>query len=808
MENNMPLISIIVPVYNTEKYLKRCLDSIVNQTFKDIEIIIVNDCSEGNCKEIVAEYQKKDSRIKYIEHNENKGTYETRLSGFEISIGKYITFIDSDDYFSLKAMKFAYKKIVKTRCDIIEFDFKLVHSENSYTKDFLFNKPPNKILYGNILEIFLKNGYSHRLCGKIIKREIFNLTIKDYIRGKHYLYSEDLYYSIILLYYTQKYCYFNKPLYYYDFRVSKIDNDKKLNKRVRDTSEIFLHISDFFKIKNIYDKYISDFLTIVYFIFGFIFKNSDYFSIINKDTNSQICLQNDFNYYLNLLGPIFVDKNYFSKNMLPYLNLAESFKLRNIEKYKTIGFLYFKMNGGGIERVISLLSFLFSKNGYKIIIFTYEEQNEKDYELPKDVIRIKLSNDLNKCLNILKEAIEEYNLDIIIHSTMHEEDIGYLPLFFKYLGLKSILFFHSIFSEPVYLNDINRFLYKDNFYRLYDCIVCLSKTDVLFWQSMNFKNVSYIPNPLPMNINNKKLSELNRKNIIWIGRLEEFQKMPSVALEIISKVAKVIPEMNFLILGEGDEITTNKIKDKIKKLKIENCCKLLGKQKDIYKYLLESSVHIITSSYEGYPMNLLEAKSCGVPTVMFDLPYLEITKNNLGIVKIKNEDTEEFAKELIKLLNNYEYRKKLSEEAVRSLDFYSNYNIMQAWEKVFYQIDDKEPENINEINSIINELTHCISHVYKQNNKFCNSIIEQLIPYLFSVIIDSKYIVIRIFGIKISLRNNKYYDKPIVISLSSILRNIFSLKINKKYVILRLLFIKIVLKRKFSFFNEYRGDYD
>lgn len=786
-DNKTPLISIIVPVYNTEKYLRRCLDSLVNQTFKDIEIIIVNDASQGNCKEIIEEYQKKDNRIKYIEHSENKGTYETRFSGFGVSFGEYITFIDSDDYFDLDAMKLVCKKMLKTKADILEFSNLLVvhDKKEKIEKDLLFKKPTNKVLNGNILDIFLKNRYSWRVCGKIIKRDIFNLAIKDCIRNKHFAYSEDLYLYLILLYYSKNYYFFNKPLYFYDFQVSNFYDYNKLRKRVVDTAEIFYNISDFLKNKNIYDKYINDFLQIVYFIFNFIF-----------DNKLKIDLTEDFKYYLNLLGPIFVDKICFSRNILPYINLEQSFKLKNIKKYKTIGFLYYNMNGGGIERVISHLSFLFSKNGYKIIIFTYGEPNEKDYELPDGTVRVVLSKDLNKCFNIWKESIEKYNLDIIIHSAMYEEDVEYSPLFFKYFGLKSVLFFHSIFSEPIYVNDIKLFLHKDNFYTLYDTIVCLSETDALFWKSMNLKNVSYIPNPMPENINNKKLSKLNEKNIIWIGRLEEFQKRPSLALEIISKVAKVIPEVKFFILGEGDEITTNKLKNKIKKLKIENCCKLLGKQKDIYKYLLQSSAHIITSTYEGYPMNLLEAKSCGVPTVMFDLPYLEITKNNLGIVKIKNDNIEEFSKELIKLLNDYEYRRKLSEEAIRSLDFYSNYNIMEAWEKVFYSSNNEEPENKNEINNIITELTHSINHIYKQYTKFNNnSINQQLLPYFFSIIIDSKYTIIRIFGIKITLKSKRYYDKPIVISLSSILRNIFSIKIDKKYIILKLLFIKIAFKK-------------
>ena len=101
----MPLIQIIVPVYNTEKYLRRCLDSLVNQTFKDIEIIIVNDCSQGNCKEIIEEYKKEDNRIKYIEHSENKSLLQARKTGNINSRGKYIMYVDSDDELDINTCK-------------------------------------------------------------------------------------------------------------------------------------------------------------------------------------------------------------------------------------------------------------------------------------------------------------------------------------------------------------------------------------------------------------------------------------------------------------------------------------------------------------------------------------------------------------------------------------------------------------------------------------------------------------------------------------------------------------------------------
>ena len=100
MENHMIsayAISVIIPVYNTEKYIKRCLESVVNQSFKNIEIVIVDDCSPDNSHSIIESYQKNDSRIKYIKHPHNKGLLWARITGIRNATGKYILHLDADD---------------------------------------------------------------------------------------------------------------------------------------------------------------------------------------------------------------------------------------------------------------------------------------------------------------------------------------------------------------------------------------------------------------------------------------------------------------------------------------------------------------------------------------------------------------------------------------------------------------------------------------------------------------------------------------------------------------------------------------
>ena len=113
-------ISIIVPIYNAEKYLKKCIDSLINQTKKEIEIILINDGSTDNSEKIIKEYN--DERIVYFK-NKNQGIGITRNFGIERSHGKYLLFIDSDDYIELNTCEVLYNKVIEEKLDIVVCNF-------------------------------------------------------------------------------------------------------------------------------------------------------------------------------------------------------------------------------------------------------------------------------------------------------------------------------------------------------------------------------------------------------------------------------------------------------------------------------------------------------------------------------------------------------------------------------------------------------------------------------------------------------------------------------------------------------------
>ena len=148
------LVTIVLPIYNVEKYLNRCINSIVNQTYKNLEIILVDDGSPDKCPEMCDEWEKKDTRIKVI-HKQNEGLGMARNTGIENATGDYICFFDSDDYLELTAIEKLYKLAEKTDPDIVTYGYSKVNdSGNIYEKSI-----PNvkKITYEKkeIMEEFL-----------------------------------------------------------------------------------------------------------------------------------------------------------------------------------------------------------------------------------------------------------------------------------------------------------------------------------------------------------------------------------------------------------------------------------------------------------------------------------------------------------------------------------------------------------------------------------------------------------------------------------------------------------------------------
>ena len=146
----MPKISVVIPVYNAEKYLRECLDSVVNQTLKDIEIICVNDGSTDNSLSILEEYATQDNRIKII-NKENGGVHTARNIGMERACGNYTIFLDADDFFDLRMFEKLYNKAIETDCDIVACE---TYDFDDVTKEIAIHNSLRKETFPEFKKIF------------------------------------------------------------------------------------------------------------------------------------------------------------------------------------------------------------------------------------------------------------------------------------------------------------------------------------------------------------------------------------------------------------------------------------------------------------------------------------------------------------------------------------------------------------------------------------------------------------------------------------------------------------------------------
>lgn len=218
------LISVIVPVYNAEKYLQKCLDSILEQTYKNLEIIIINDGSTDNSGQICQEYEKQDDRIIYIE-KENSGVSDTRNAGMDRMTGTYVTFVDSDDWLEPNYVKFLYEKLIEHQADIVVGNYTSFNESNSvfyfhtsadYYEKVYDNKSVIPCLYD--AKELLKSALIVPW-GKIYKKEIianFRFPI-DRI-------GEDALFNLKALLDSKKVVYVNKSAYIYRVREGSLSN--------------------------------------------------------------------------------------------------------------------------------------------------------------------------------------------------------------------------------------------------------------------------------------------------------------------------------------------------------------------------------------------------------------------------------------------------------------------------------------------------------------------------------------------------------------------------------------------------------
>lgn len=236
----MPKVSVIVPIYNVEKYLEKCINSLLSQTLEDIQIILVNDGSKDNSGNIAREYEKNNkNRIIYVE-KENGGLSDARNYGLKYATGDFIAFLDSDDYIEKNAYEEMYNKAIEENADYVECDF-IWEFPNKIRVDKQYPYKNKKEMLSFVRVV---------AWNKLIKRQLITDNNLEFPKGLRY---EDVEFTYKLIPFVNKFAYVNKPFIHYVQREGSIANVQ--NERTAEIFTVLDNVIEFYKKNNIYEKY-------------------------------------------------------------------------------------------------------------------------------------------------------------------------------------------------------------------------------------------------------------------------------------------------------------------------------------------------------------------------------------------------------------------------------------------------------------------------------------------------------------------------------------------------------------------------
>ena len=236
----MPKVSVIVPIYNVEKYIAKCLDSLANQTLDDIQIILVNDGSTDNSGNIAKEFKENYSdRFIYVE-KEDGGLSDARNYGMKYATGDYIAFIDSDDYAELNTYELLYNKAIEENADFVECNFIWEYPNKTRNDIRIPYKDKHEML--SVIRVVAWN--------KLIKKEIIINNNIDFPFGLRY---EDTEFTYKLIPYIKKFAFVDETCIHYIQRSNSIANVQ--NERTAEIFTIFEHVFKYYKENNLYEEY-------------------------------------------------------------------------------------------------------------------------------------------------------------------------------------------------------------------------------------------------------------------------------------------------------------------------------------------------------------------------------------------------------------------------------------------------------------------------------------------------------------------------------------------------------------------------
>lgn len=691
-----PTFSFVIPVFNAEKYLVRCLESIFAQTCSDFEVIVVDDASTGNCREIVESFGQE---IHYVRHDRNKSLLQARITGARHAKGEYLIPVDADDYVRPCLVEELKKALADGNWTVIVYQME-IERDNTIVPAW-----HNHVGATMSMETFWEELRSSKtfwtMCGKAYRRDSYLAGIKwAGIAESFYLNNtEDLCQMVPLIMCGgsvkfieyRGYRYWTNPASMTK-SIASVDALRRCAKQCQSCIDLLesaclrhgCHEAEIKEVKALIEPTVKWFIEELRELPPQAW--SECVNMLCSVHNTELVLRLANRGCSDILKRYRPSRSVFSGQV-------------NVP-IRTIGIVCCRSSGGGAERATMLWAEKALALGYRLIWFCDESYVAQMAGLDRRIRILPLPvDDLSQRWAILKKQATESSVDLFL-LVDHWRNLIFRDLMLvKSLGRKAIVAEHSAYLFP--WDDLNFNLYDERarFYPIADAVTVLSPENVAWWCAAGLKTAVYMPNFLTFDREAESAHRAFQRKptgiFLCVGRICT-RKNQNLIIDAFAQYRReeTSPKLSrLLLLGRfNDEKIASKIREQIDRYGLASSVDILGEVSDVSSYYRKADVLLVASRLEGAPMVINEAKANGLPTVMFDLPYVEGTRYEDGVVSVPMGDVSAMAREMHRLVSSVEYYDEISRAAAESLRRYSARNIMNRWRALLKEIGEGAKE--------------------------------------------------------------------------------------------------------------------
>lgn len=650
-------VSIIVPVYNNGNTIEKCLVSLLNQTLKEIEIIIVNDGSSDDTEQIVKKLKTGEERITLISLPINQGTHLARKEGVNAATGRFVIFVDGDDTLKPEAAELAFNQIIKGH-DIVGFDVSIQDQSGKASQDMQkLEKYLNSLKTGSYTrEQILNKAFKDKtipwnLNFRIFHTPVVKVALKNLPDAVIRL-GEDALEFLSIMDLSRDYYQINAPLYNYvkGGKSSSFGHedmpygdalfpfiDYALNNEHQDLVDAFKH------------HHLQTLFNILLGLDGPI--QGQYFKTLCQDYG-----------HLLVLKEIIIKYNDPSPTLTNLLSsIAATHSISN--EPKKVGLFINHLDSQKDSYLISALIRTFEESRYELALFV-EEKRDLDLQvfpaIPRYYIAIPYSaNGRIRRLLDINEALIASGIDTILYIDCLNNQFFWDFLVFKSYGLNVLTWYPWDINFEI-LKRGRKFTHimLNDTLALVDMVFCVNLSTELYFKSRQI-NALYLPQPVT------RLPEIqpysSRQNIVLTSaRIGEGLYQLKLALQIINDILPYVPDVKLVIIGAYLTLKSrNAFLAHVDGLGLSNHVKIIDWQNDHTTYMASARLYLSTAFIEGYPHIMAECLANGIPAVMFDTDVTFATKNT-GVITIPQQDTDLASAEVIRILTTTSYWNSLS----------------------------------------------------------------------------------------------------------------------------------------------------